>query len=271
MNSELPPHEQFHEAFYARRVWLAYAILAFNVLLFGLMLKTSLLPWRWTLVSGTDHATLLNFGAKTNHWVLQQRQWFRLVTPIFLHIGLLHLIANAYALWIVGPIIERLFGSARFALLYLLAGMGGIAGSLLGARINRLDAPVAGSSGALFGLFGVLLVVGYKYRHELPAAFRRAFTKSVWIVVALNLAFGIVSNFGKSFSQRFKLPLHFVDNWGHVGGLLTGAILAMILPYLGPERKLKTGKEIIVLAICLLVVSYCYFRAYQLRPFIWQK
>ncbi|HEX4948188.1 MAG TPA: rhomboid family intramembrane serine protease [Blastocatellia bacterium] len=264
MNSELPLHEQFTAAFYERRAWLTFIILGINVLVFVLLLKTSFLPLRWMLISGNDHATLINFGAKTNLWLLQQRQWFRLVTPIFLHIGLLHLITNSYALWMIGPVVERLYGAARFAVLYLLTGMAGVAGSLFSVRLNHT--PTAGSSGALFGLFGVLLVVGYKYRRELPDAFRRAFGKGVLTVVVLNLAFGILYNFGKSWSQR--LPLHFIDNWAHVAGLLTGAILAMILPYAAPAKNRPSAGEKIVLGLCALLVSYCFWRAYQLRPFV---
>ena len=149
------------------------------------------------------------------------------------------------------------------------SGMAGIAGSLLSTRFYQQDGPAAGSSGALFGLFGVLIVVSYKYRHELPDTFRRAFRKGVLTVVAINLLFGLVSNFSKSL--RFNLPLHFVDNWAHVAGLLTGAILAMILPYLAPEKKQHSGLEKTLLIISLLLVSYCFWRAYQLRPFIFQR
>jgi rhomboid protease GluP len=263
-----PAHEQFLAAFDERRAWLVFVILGVNLLLYALMVKFSLLPLRWTLVAGNDHATLINFGAKTNLWLLHQKHWFRLVTPIFLHIGALHLATNAYALWIVGPIVERMYGAARFALLYLLAGVGGIVGSLLGARIYNLDSPAAGASGALFGLFGVLLVVSFKYRRELPATFRRAFRRGVLMVVGINLAFGLLNNFSKSLVTRFRLPLHFVDNWAHVAGLLTGALLAMILPYFAPEKKTLSGWEKITLVLCGLVVSYCFWRAYQLRPFI---
>ncbi len=269
MNSEPISPDNFTEAYFARRSWLAYTILAFNVLVFVVMLKASLLPLRWTLVSGNDHATLINFGAKTNFWLLGQKQWFRLVTPIFLHIGILHLATNAYALWIVGPIVERLYGSAKFAVLYLLTGIAGVAGSVLSARLYKVDGPAAGASGALFGLFGVLVVVSFKYRHELPATFRRAFRRGVLMVVAINLLLGLASNFGKSL--RLNLPLHFVDNWAHIAGLLTGAVLAMILPYFAPEKKQSSKLEKTLLIFSLFVVSYCFWRAYQLRPFVFQR
>jgi rhomboid protease GluP len=267
VNSELPPADNFTEAFYERRAWLAFTILGVNLLLFLLMAKSSLLPLRWTLISGSDHATLINFGAKTNFWLVQQRQWFRLVTPIFLHIGIFHLAMNAYALCIVGPVVERLYGSARFALLYLLTGMAGVAGSLFSVRLSKFDGPTAGSSGALFGLFGALLVVSYKYRHELPTDFRRAFSKGVLFVVCINLAFGFLNNFGRSLCIRWSL--HFVDNWAHIAGLLMGAILAMILPSLATKKKQDSKLEKTLLIFSIFIVSVCFLRAYQLRPFHW--
>lgn len=266
MNSEPSPDIKFTDSFFARQPWLAYTILALNVLLFLVMVKASLLPLRWTLISGNDHATLINFGAKSNFWLVQQKQWFRLVTPIFIHVGLLHLISNSYALWIVGPIVERLYGAARFALLYLLTGIGGVVGSLLSASNNQI--PVAGSSGALFGLFGALLIVSYKYRHDPPDTFRRAFRKGILFVVGINLLFGFLNNAGWIFGNRFRSAIHFVDLWGHVIGLLTGAILAMILPYLSPEKKTDSWLDKFILVTCVFIVSYCFLRAYQLRPFL---
>jgi rhomboid protease GluP len=266
VSSELHLSDKFTEAFFARRAWLAYGILIFNVIVFVVMVKASLLPLRWTLVSGNDHATLINFGAKTNYWLVQQKQWFRLITPLFIHIGLLHLLMNSYVLWIIGPIVERLYGAGRFALLYLLTGSGGVIGSVIGDSNNQR--PAAGASGALFGLFGVLLVVSYKYRRELPDEFRQAFSKGVLFVVSLNLLFGLLNNLGWLFGGRFKSALHFVDLWGHIAGLLIGVILAMILPYLSPEKKSTSIWDKLMLVLGGLIVSYCFVRAYQLRPFL---
>lgn len=269
MDSAPPPNNQITAAFHARQAWLAYTILAFNVLVFLVMLKASLHPLPRTLLAGNDYATLVNFGAKTNALVWQQRQWFRLVTPIFMHVGVLHLLTNAYALWIVGPITERLYGSARFALLYLLSGVGGFVGSLLGSP-NPLS-PSAGSSGALFGLLGVLLVASYKYRHELTKPFRSALRKGALIIITINLAFGLLNNAGRLWGGRGSNVIHLVDNWGHVGGLLTGTFLAMILPYLAPEKKYPSWLDKILLAGFLVIVSYCFLRAYQLRPYLLQR
>src|SRR5262249_62026124 len=117
------------------------------------------------IVSGgsEDTDTLIAFGAKTNG-LLQSGEWFRLITPIFIHAGLLHLLLNSYALWVVGTQVEKLYGSARFLLIYLLAGVGGVAGSYFGPIIihKSFDSPSVGASGARFGLFCVRAVVGFR-------------------------------------------------------------------------------------------------------------
>jgi rhomboid protease GluP len=275
---ELVREERFVRAFFSRGARVTYAVLAFNIVLYLLMVAASPDP-QMMLIQGQDRTTFANplvntltaFGAKTDFQLWFQGQWFRLVTPIFIHIGLLHLISNSYALTMVGPLVERLFGSARFALIYLLAGIGGVAGSfgahLLADRGVSGDGPVgtllryflqrgslttpgAGASGAIFGLFGVLLVVGFKYRHELPPAFRRAFGSGVLPVIAINLFIG------------FTVP--FIDNAAHLGGLVTGALLALVVPYLAPGRKTST-LDVALLVGCLLVVGWCFFRAYQVR------
>ena len=97
-------------------------------------------------------------------------QWWRFVTPVFIHIGLLHLAFNSYALWIVGPQVEKLYGPARFVILYVLTGIAGVYGSYF----TIPNAISAGASGAIFGLFGVLLVFGIRYRHSIPPEFKRA-------------------------------------------------------------------------------------------------
>jgi rhomboid protease GluP len=233
---------RYARAIFSRATPITYALLAANVGVFLLM----------EVVSGgtTDLPTLIAFGAKTNG-LLQSGEWFRLITPIFIHAGLLHLLLNSYALWVVGMQVERLYGSARFLLIYLLSGVGGVAGSYLGQTFlhKTFDAPSVGASGAIFGLFGVLAVFGFRYRREMPPAIRRAMTAGVLPVIIINLFIGF--------------SIQFIDNSAHIGGLLTGAALTLIIPYIAPgrERVSKTGLAII--AICLVVIVYCFAQVFQ--------
>src|SRR5690349_23883838 len=139
-----------------------------------------------TLAGGTmDDVNLLAFGAKWNPLINQGEYW-RFVTPVFIHIGLLHLFFNSYALWMVGPQVEKLYGGARFVLLCILTGICGVAGSYF----YRPEGLSAGASGAIFGLFGVLLVFGFRHRRHVPPFFREAVIKGVLPTILINLVIG---------------------------------------------------------------------------------
>ncbi len=240
---------RFLSALFERATPVTYSILVFNLIVYLLMSTASGGNIFSNLVGGSDPYTLVAFGAKLNVLLLGG-EWFRLVTPIFIHIGLLHIASNSYALWIIGPLVERLYGSARFILIYLLSGIGGVVGSLIWQlAINKPDGPSAGASGAIFGLFGLLAVFGYKYRNELPPNFQRAIRSSVFPVILINLFIGF--------------SVQFIDNAAHVGGLITGAILTFVIPYLAPGSKRVSRVGYAILAICVLVIAVSFIRAYQ--------
>jgi rhomboid protease GluP len=197
---------EFAQAFFARRALFTKIILGINIFIFIIM----------ELAGGTtNEATLLAFGVKSNLHIDQGEIW-RLVTPIFIHIGLLHLLFNSYALWMVGAQVEKLYGSARFVFLYVVTGVAGVLASYWyhPATIS------AGASGAIFGLFGVLLIFGYKYRSVIPPHFQQAVGRGVLPVILINLVIG------------FTIPQ--IDNSAHIGGLITGALLALVVPFERP-------------------------------------
>src|SRR5207247_4629184 len=164
-------HLDFLQAVWARRSTYTYIFFALNILVFLLM----------ALAGGsTNEATLMAFGVKSNAEIAKG-QWWRFVIPVFIHIGLLHLFFNSYALWIVGPQVEKLYGGARFVLLYLVTGVAGVAGSYF----YRPEGISGGASGAIFGLFGVLLVFGLRYRHNIPPFFRRAVGTGILPVIVI--------------------------------------------------------------------------------------
>lgn len=105
----------------------------------------------------TNNQTLIKWGAKVNY-LIANGEWWRLITPIFLHIGFLHLVMNSIALYYIGPLIEKIFGNSRFFIIYLFAGFSGVFASyLLSPSLS------AGASGAIFGCFGALLYFAWQF------------------------------------------------------------------------------------------------------------
>jgi membrane associated rhomboid family serine protease len=213
--------------------------------------------------TGSDaifNTVLIQFGAKKNY-LINQGQWWRFVTPIFLHGGYAHLLMNMYGLWILGPYVERLYGSAKFVVFWVLTGIAGVVASYLtvrpmmhaGGPVGRFlfkaeDAASVGASGALFGLIGVLFVFGIKFRHELPEGFKRAFGTGMLPTIMLNVFIG------------FVFP--FIDNAAHMGGLVAGVLLALFVGYKRPHERagvatlwhvLQVGALALVLASFFMV------------------
>jgi rhomboid protease GluP len=169
--------------------------------------------------AGLGPGLLLAWGAKSNGLIVQGEIW-RLVTPIFLHVGLLHLAFNAYAIYIIGPQIECFFGPLRFISIYLLSGIYGVLFSFAFSR-----APSAGASGAIFGLIGTQAAFFFQYRNAFGERGRRQLYSTLSVI-----AFNMVLTFTASG----------IDIWGHVGGLVVGTILGWSLT---PRYALAQTKE----------------------------
>ncbi len=163
-----------------------------------------------SLLVGQELVLLL--GAKINEAIVLG-QWWRLITPLFLHVDILHIGFNSYALFSFGQEVERYFGRSRFLLAYLLAGVGGTTVSFL-----LSENPAVGASGAIFGLVGIMVTYYYRYRRQMRAG--SSALSNIIVIVVINLIYGFI-NPG-------------VDNWGHVGGLLTGIILGW---FFAPEYQ----------------------------------
>jgi rhomboid protease GluP len=241
---------RFFIALFSRATPVTYFILFLNFVIFIVMSAVSSGDLLTNIVWGVDESTLIAFGAKLNT-LIRDGEWFRFVTPIFIHIGLLHIASNSYALWIIGPLVERLYGSARYLMIYLLCGISGVAGSFIWNEMrNNPDGPSAGASGAIFGLFGLLAVFGFKYRNELPPNFGKAIWSSIVPVILINLFIG------------FSFP--FIDNAAHIGGLIAGGMLALIIPYIpyipyiSPASRGVSIFDLtgIMLSLALIIVSF---------------
>ena len=231
-------------------------LLVANIFVFTLMWQASGIPLSMT--APIPGEVLLPFGAKLNYYIQSQHQWWRFVTPMFLHVNLLHIMVNMYSLWIVGPYVEKLYGSAKFVVLWVFTGVAGVvasyltvrpslaAGPITGFIFKAYDSPSAGASGALFGLVGVLFVFGIKFRHELPEGFKRAFGTGLLPMIVLNLFIGYVLR-------------GFIDNAAHLGGMLSGAVLALLVDYRRPGEKSGiafTWRVLQIAAMVLVAVSF---------------
>src|SRR5215813_1212633 len=219
-------HLEFLHAIWSRRPTYTYVFFGINIIVFVLM----------ALAGGSSNEpTLMAFGVKSNA-AIAKGQWWRFVTPIFIHIGLLHLFFNSYALWIVGPQVEKLYGGGRFVILYVLTGVAGVYGSYA-YHPNTIS---AGASGAIFGLFGVLLAFGIRYRDSIPPFFKRAVGTGVLPVIVINLIIG------------FTIPE--IDNSAHIAGLLAGVALAAIVPFQRPGAETPGIFKTIQMLLLALVV-----------------
>lgn len=188
-----------------------------------------------SLVGGSqNYQTLLLMGAKTNNLV-QAGQWWRLITPIFLHIGIFHIFMNGFTLLYVGQILEPMVGHWRFFVIYMLSGiMGNLASFAFGAN-NVIS---AGASTSLFGMFAAFLALGLIYREN---RFLRELGKSFLGLIVINLL--------------MDLTMSGIDIWGHVGGAVGGLLLgyALGLP------KISRPKMIFRILAILVAVAISYY------------
>jgi membrane associated rhomboid family serine protease len=159
---------------------------------------------------------------------------WRMLTSAFLHSQgvLLHIVLNMYTLWIFGQILEPLLGHVRFLAIYLLSAVGGSAGFLLLTPVYPVNGPVGlvGASGAIFGLFGALLVVQRQRGGDI---------RQLLVLIAIN---GVIG---------FMVPQ--IAWQAHLGGLVTGALSAVVIAYT-PRGPRQTLIQVIGLAGVLALV-----------------
>lgn len=116
-------------------------LLVTNIFVFLLMWQTSGMPF--SVLAPLPNEVLIPFGAKLNYFIQTRHQWWRFVTPMFLHVNVLHLMVNMYSLWIVGPYVEKLYGSAKFVVFWVTTGVAGVVASYLTVRPGMSVGPVA--------------------------------------------------------------------------------------------------------------------------------
>jgi rhomboid protease GluP len=249
---------RFARAVLSRPYAFTIIFLVANLFVFLLMWSSSGLK-NTILLEGFPYEVLTAYGAKLNALIdASPHQWWRFVTPAFIHVNLIHLMVNMYSLWMVGPYVEKLYGSAKFVVFWVATGVAGVVASYLTVQPNMqvsslgrflfkgADVPSAGASGALFGLVGVLFVFGIKFRHELPEGFKRAFGTGLLPMILLNLFIGYLGR-------------GFIDNAAHLGGLASGAALALVVEYKRPGEPASVAvfwHVLQIAALALVAVSF---------------
>ena len=207
-----------------RPVRVTYALIGLYIVLFGLC----------ELWGGSDNLlTLVAMGAEVPS-LIQQGQWWRLLSATALHGGLLHILLNSYVLYSFGPFLEKLLGWPRFVVLYVVAGL---AGTVLGTIFG--DAVSVGASGSLFGLLGAAAVLGFRDL-GLPTELVTQLRKGALINLGLNVVASLRPN---------------VDWLAHLGGFLAGVLLLLlaIRPQLTDDQHSVADRIFTALAVLLLI------------------
>ena len=196
----------------SRRFLATPVLLDLNLLVFGLMVLNG--------VSASDPTAqqLVQWGSNVTSLTLHGQTW-RLLSCLFLHAGLSHLLLNMFSLWLLGLLVEDRVGPLRLLLVYLASGVGGGLVSLWW-HTNGINS--VGASGAIFGLYGFLLALLVSKKLVLDKSDRRAMLGLVLYLVLSNLISGITGN---------------IDNAAHLGGLITGLLVAGPLALVGMSNE----------------------------------
>lgn len=194
---------------------VTYVLIIINVIVYLVM----------EIIGDTESAQfMMEYGAIYPPYIVEKGQYWRLLTATFLHFGLPHLMNNMVLLGSAGQILENALGKWKFLLLYLLAGIGGSALSFGQMMASGAYGVAAGASGAIFGIIGALawIVIVHRGRYESLTG------KGLALMIGLCLYYGFTAGN--------------VDNWGHIGGLLMGFVVCIIL-YRRKMKKIDFGGQ----------------------------
>jgi rhomboid protease GluP len=177
----------------------------------------------------TNINNLIDYGAKFNPLIMQG-EWSRFITPIFLHIGITHLIMNSIALYFVGPDVEKIYGKLRFIFIFFISGILGVLASFIFSK-----GVSAGASGAIFGLFGALLY--FSQRHS--KILNKGYKLNIVGLVVVNIIFGFT--------------IDGIDQAAHIGGLVGGYLCSMAVRLPNDKRPALQSLTIITLSVIFAI------------------
>jgi rhomboid protease GluP len=209
-------------------------IIGINILIFIMMGVVGMKNGRGmeSFVASADNAVLVDFGA-FNIFLVSEGEWWRFLSANFLHIGLMHLLFNSYALFQVGPLVEEIYGEQKFLFIYIFTGIFCWIPSYY-AGING-----AGASGAISGLIGLMAVYGYRQ----GGTFGKALMKSMLTWMGMTIVFGFFIG---------------ANNVAHAGGFLAGGALGFLLKGepVGTVRTRSLWNALALISILIFAVSF---------------
>jgi membrane associated rhomboid family serine protease len=215
----------------ATRPVVTYTLVAINIVAYVLELASPKFVDDFEMLGQLK----TQFGQVIPGYGVADGEWYRLITAAFLHVplsqgtfGITHILFNMWALWVLGPQLEQVLGRLRFTVLYLLSALGG---NVLLFLVDP-GQPALGASGAIFGLFAAFFVVGRRLGMD---------TRGIAFLILINL--------------MFTFTFSGISWEGHVGGLITGAILAVAFAYAPRNRQqaVQVGASAIVAAVLVIL------------------
>lgn len=170
-----------------------------------------------------------------NYELVQNGEFYRLFTCMFVHADILHILFNMIALYSIGPVVERYYGKSKFLLIYLVSGL---LGSIFSGVFMTADSISIGASGAIFGLLGSICYFTYYYRATLQGILRG----SIMPVIIINLVIGFLSTS--------------IDLSAHIGGLIGGILISMAIGIGDKHRKSDQINGLVVLILMAAFLIY---------------
>jgi len=204
---------------------ITYILIVLNVMMFMFLLLN-------------DPDDTIFYALSDNREKLLSGQIYRMISSMFVHADILHLFFNMYALYVIGPQVERYYGKLKFALIYFVSGL---LGSLFSCVFMSSNTFSMGASGAIFGLLGSIAYFSYYYRATLQGLLR----SQVVPVILINLSMGLF--------------ISGIDMMGHIGGLIGGILVSMAIGIGDKGRRADEINGLIVLILLSIAMTYLMF------------
>ncbi|MEG0284775.1 MULTISPECIES: rhomboid family intramembrane serine protease [Vagococcus] len=220
-----------------RSPYFTYLFLGIQVIVFVMM---ELSGRKFGLLNGSQNSSVLfYFGAMSPEAIIMNHEYWRFVTPIFIHIGLTHLAINSFSLYFAGRLLEPIIGHFRFFVLYMVSG---IMGNVLSFAFGSPYGLSAGASTSLFGLFAAFIILGKMFPYQ-PMI--RQMSQNMTLLIILNLVMNLFDSG--------------VDILGHLGGAIGGILLMIVLgvPNKNLNVKFNPHQRIAMGIFTVFLLGFC--------------